>query len=179
MIAGVLLGAVLSGMAPGQFLTLFFAAVAIPVAAQLAFGKESWRLADHIPRGFGGALLPFGIGGVSTMMGVGGGAMGVPVMTLCGMPIRRAVGTASAFGTIIAVPGAIAALIAGWGAPGLPAFSYGYVNLMAFAIIAPVAFLVAPFGASIAHAIDTGRLRKVFALFVALTAAKMLWGVLT
>jgi uncharacterized protein len=176
MIAGVLLGAVLSGMAPGGFLTVFFGAVAIPVAAQLAFGKESWRLADHVPHGFGGALLPFGIGGISTMMGVGGGAMGVPTMTLCGMPIHRAVGTASAFGTIIAVPGAIGAAIAGWGVEGLPPYSYGYLNLLAFAIIAPAAFLAAPFGASIAHAIDTSRLRKVFALFVAVTAVKMLWG---
>ncbi len=179
MLAGVLAGAALSGMAPGGWLTVFFGVVALPVAAQLAFGKESRRLADHIPNGFGGALLPFGIGGVSTMMGIGGGTVGVPAMTLCGFPIHRAVGTASAFGTIIAVPGAIAAVIAGWGAAGLPPYSYGYVNLVAFAIIAPVAFVMAPLGASIAHMTNTGRLRKVFALFVAVTAVKMLWGVVS
>ena len=178
MLAGVVAGSVLAGFARGQFLTLFFGLVAMPVAAQLAFGKESWRLADHIPRGLGGALMPFGIGGVSTMMGIGGGTVGVPCMTLCGVPIHRAVGTASAFGAIISVPGAIGAIIAGWGVHGLPPYSLGYANLMGFLIVAPVAFFTAPFGASIAHMSDTGRLRKMFALFVAITAAKMLWDAL-
>lgn len=179
MVIGVVLGAGIAGFAPGQVLTLIFGCVALPVAAQLAFGKESWRLADHLPRGIGGAVLPFGIGGVSTMMGIGGGTIGVPAMTLCGVPIHRAVGTASAFGAIISVPGAIGAVIAGWGVHGLPPFSYGYVNLLAFAVIAPVAFLTAPFGATFAHMADTTRLRRTFALFVAVTAIKMLWDALT
>jgi uncharacterized protein len=178
MLAGVVVGAVFAGMAPGQWLTLIFGLVALPVAAQLAFGKESWHLADHLPRGAGGAALPFGIGGVSTMMGIGGGTVGVPAMTLCGMPIHRAVATASAFGAIISIPGAVGAAIAGWGVAGLPPYSYGYVNLLAFAIIAPVAFCMAPLGAHFAHLADTGRLRRIFALFVAVTAAKMLWDVL-
>jgi uncharacterized protein len=177
MLAGVVLGSALSGIARGRTLTLAFAVLALPVGAYLAFGKESWRLAQRIPRGAGGALVPFGIGGISTMMGIGGGMTGVPAQTLCGVPVHRAVGTASAFGTIISVPGAIGAAIAGWGLHGLPPYSYGYVNLVAFAIVAPAAFFVAPFGASIAHMADTTRLRRVFALFVAVTAAKMLWDV--
>jgi len=178
MFVGVLAGSVLAGAARGEFLTLFFGVVALPVAAQLAFAKETWRLADHVPRGVGGLLMPFGIGGISTMMGIGGGTVGVPCMTLCGVPIHRAVGTASAFGAIISVPGAIGAIIAGWGVHGLPPYSFGYANLMGFLIIAPVAFFAAPFGASIAHMTDTAKLRKLFALFVAITAAKMLWDAL-
>ena len=112
-------------------------------------------------------------------MGIGGGTMGVPAQTLCGVPIHRAVGTASAFGAIISVPGAIGALISGWGVQGLPPFSFGYVNLMGFAIIAPVAFFTAPLGAHLAHMSDRNRLRKMFAFFVAITAAKMLWEVLS
>ena len=63
------------------------------------------------------------------MMGIGGGTVGVPAMTLCGVPIHRAVGTASAFGAIISIPGAIGAAIAGWGVAGLPPYSLGYVEL--------------------------------------------------
>ena len=96
-------------------------------------------------------------------------------MTLCGMPIHRAVGTASAFGAIISVPGAIGAVIAGWGVAGLPPYSLGYANLLGFLLIAPVAFFTAPAGAAIAHMADKNRLRKIFALFIAITAAKMLW----
>ena len=62
---------------------------------------------------------------------------------------------------------------------GLPPYSYGYVNLMGFAIIAPVAFFAAPLGAHFAHMTDRDRLRKMFAFFVAITAAKMLWEALS
>lgn len=178
MLAGVVVGSVLASLARGQTLTLFFGLVALPVAAQLAFGKESWRLADKLPGGARGALLPFGIGGVSAMMGIGGGTVGVPAMTLCGVPVHRAVGTASAFGAIISVPGAIGAAIAGFGAAGLPPYSLGYTNLLGFLLIAPVSFFVAPAGAAIAHLTDRGRLRKIFALLIAVTTIKMLWDAL-
>lgn len=178
MLVGVLAGSVLAGVARGQMLTLFFAVVALPVAALLAFGKETWRLSDHLPGGAGGLALPFAISGISTMMGIGGGTIGVPAMTLCGVPIHRAVGTASAFGGIISIPGAIGAAIAGWGVAGLPPYSLGYVNLLGFLLISPVAFFTAPAGAAFAHMADKNRLRKLFALFVAVTAAKMLWDAL-
>jgi uncharacterized membrane protein YfcA len=178
MLVGVLAGSVLAGLARGQTLALIFGLVALPIAAQFGFGKETWRLADKLPGGAGGALLSFGIGGVSTMMGIGGGALGVTSMTLCGVPIHRAVGTASAFGAIISIPGAIGAAIAGYGVAGLPPYSLGYANLLGFLLIAPVAFFAAPAGAAIAHMADRNRLRKMFALFIAVTAAKMLWDAL-
>lgn len=178
MLIGVIAGSVLAGYARGQTLTLIFGLVALPFAANMAFGKESWRLSDHLPGGAGGAALPFGIGGVSTMMGIGGGLLGVTSMTLCGVPIHRAVGTASVFGAIISIPGTIGAIISGWGAHGLPPYSLGYANLLGFLLIAPVSFFVAPAGAAVAHMTDKNRLRKVFALFIAITAGKMLWDAL-
>ena len=178
MLVGVLIGSLLSGVAKGQALALFFACVALPVAVHLAFFGETRRLSDHLPGGIGGWLLPAGIGGVSTMMGIGGGTVGVPAMTLFGVPIHRAVGTASAFGAIISIPGTIGAIIAGWGAHGLPPYSLGYVNLLGFILIAPASYLVAPFGARIAHSTDVKKLRVLFAVFIAITAARMLYDAL-
>jgi uncharacterized membrane protein YfcA len=178
MFVGVVAGSVLSGIARGQVLAFVFAAVAIPVALHLAFSSENRRLADHLPIGLGGLLLPAGIGGVSTMMGIGGGTVGVPTMTLCGVPIHRAVGTAAAFGAIISIPGTVGAIITGWGAHGLPPYSLGYVNLLGFVLIAPASYFVAPFGAQIAHDMDRGRLRQMFALFIGITAARMLYDAL-
>jgi uncharacterized membrane protein YfcA len=179
MVVGVLIGSALAGIARGQWLALFFALVAMPVAVQLAFFAEHKRIADHLPTGLGGLLMPAAIGGVSTMMGIGGGTVGVPTMTLCGYPIHRAVGTASAFGAIIAVPGTIGAMIAGWHASNLPPYSIGYVNLLGFLLLAPASYLVAPFGAQIAHLTDVKRLRMLFAFFIAVTAARMLYDALT
>ncbi len=179
MIAGVALGSLISSYASGRNLSLVFALVSLPVALNLAFGREDRRIADHLPRGIGGILLPAGIGGLSTVMGVGGGMIGVPTMTLCGVPIHRAVGTASAFGTIISIPGAIGAVIAGWHVADLPPASLGYVNLAAMAFLAPASYLTAPLGAHIAHKTDRKRLRAVFAVFIAITAARMLYDALS
>lgn len=43
--------------------------------------------------------------------------------------------------------------LAGWGQPGLPAGSLGYVNLIALAALIPLTMLVAPVGARVAHII--------------------------
>lgn len=178
MVVGVLIGSALAGFASGRALSLVFAGVALPVALHLAFGGEERRLADHLPRGAAGLALPAFIGGVSTMMGIGGGTVGVPAMTLCGVPIHRAVGTASAFGVIISIPGTLGAIAAGWHAHGLPPYSLGYVNLLGFALIAPASYLMAPIGAHWAHELDRKRLRILFAAFIAITAGRMLWDAL-
>ncbi len=179
MIAGVLLGTLLARMASGRMLSLIFACVAIPVAINMAFGKENWRIADHLPGGVGGWTLAGGIGTVSTLMGIGGGTLGVPIMSLCNYPIHRAVATAAGFGVIISIPAAIGLALAGWGAPNLPPFSLGYVNLLGFILIAPVSVLMAPVGASLAHSADKRQLKLVFAAFIAITAARMLWNALS
>ncbi|HWA89662.1 MAG TPA: sulfite exporter TauE/SafE family protein [Rhizomicrobium sp.] len=178
MLAGVAAGSLLAGLARGQTLSIVFVSVALPVAIHLAFGHEERRIADHLPRGAAGLSLPALIGGLSTMMGIGGGTIGVPVMTLFGVPIHRAIGTASAFGVIISIPGTAGAVLSGWSAPLLPPYSLGYVNLLGFLLIAPVSFFAAPFGAQIAHEMDRVKLRRVFALFIAVTAARMLYDAL-
>ncbi len=179
MVVGVLIGSALAGIASGRALSIVFVCVAVPVALHLAFGGEDRRIGSQLPGGVGGLALPAFIGGVSTMMGIGGGTVGVPVMTLFGVPIHRAVGTASAFGVIISIPGTFGAMAAGWHAHGLPPYSLGYVNLLGFALIAPASYLTAPFGARMAHDMDRKRLRAIFALFITVTAARMLWDALS
>lgn len=178
LIVGVAIGSTLAGIASGRALALVFALVALPVAIHMAFGGGERRIGHQLPRGIGGFLLPAGIGGVSTMMGIGGGTVGVPAMALFGMPIHRAVATASAFGAIISIPGTIGSIVAGWNVQGLPPYSLGYVNLLGFFLIAPASFLMAPVGAWLAHSTDKGRLRIVFAAFIAITAARMLYDAL-
>ncbi|MGH6870152.1 MAG: sulfite exporter TauE/SafE family protein [Rhizomicrobium sp.] len=179
MVIGVVIGSALAGLASGRALSIVFVCVAVPVALHLAFGGENRRLADRLPGGVGGLALPAFIGGISTMMGIGGGTVGVPAMTLCGMPIHRAVGTASAFGVIISIPGTLGAVIGGWHAQGLPPYSFGYVNLLGLALIAPASYFMAPVGAHFAHEMDRSRLRIVFAGFIALTAGRMIWDALS
>lgn len=179
VLVGVALGAAIAAQLDGRALTGVFAVVALLIAANMAFRGDGWRLRETLP---GGAAL-FSIGGVvgllSSMMGIGGGAMSTPIMTACGVPIRRAVGTAAAIGLIIAVPGAIGFAISGLGVAGTPPLTLGYVSLVGFALVAPTTALVAPLGARLTHAIPPGLLRKAFALFLFATAVRMIYGLIS
>jgi uncharacterized membrane protein YfcA len=177
MLAGVLVAAALAAFASGRMLSLIFAAVALAVALHLAFGRQNLRLAARPPQSPAGFAMPALVGGVSTMTGVDGTSIVLPVLALFGIPIPRAAAAAAAFGAIIAIPGTIGAVIAGWHASGLPPYSFGYVNLVGFLLIAPSTFL-ARFGAQIADQVDTKRMRTVFAIFIAIVTARMLFDAL-
>ena len=107
------------------------------------------------------------------MMGIGGGSLSVPIMNYTGIEMRKAVGTSAAFGTVIAIPGSIGFIIGGLGQPLLPPLSIGYVNLIAFGLIVPATLLTVPVGVNFAHRISQNKLRKLFALFLGVTAIKM------
>ena len=127
----------------------------------------------RIPRGLFGPVIPVTIGSVSTLMGIGGGTLSVMAMTLSGKLIHVAVGTASLFGLVIALPAAAGYVIAGWGNPLLPVASLGYVNLLAVVAIAPTTVLFAPLGARIAHALPRRQLSALFGLFLLIVAVRM------
>lgn len=100
-------------------------------------------------------------------------------MTLFGIPIHRAVGTAAGLGAVIAIPDVIGFTIGGCAVSGLPPFSLGYVNWLGFALIVPASMLAVPLGARIAHSMDPRPLRRAFAVLLGVTAARMLWDVVS
>lgn len=176
-LVGVLIGALLSGYLSGQVLAAIFAIIALLVALNMA-AERNLDLRDGLPGPFGTSVLGVFIGSLSTLMGIGGGTLSVPILNACRTPMHIAVGTGAALGTVISLPGALAYLINGLGATSLPPATLGYVNLLGLALIVPATMLTAPWGARIAHAINARLLRRLFALFLALTAVRMLLGAL-
>ena len=174
---GVLIGVVLAGVSPGALLTAVFGVVAALVALHMLLTPEGMHLMKSLPAKPFQALMATIIGMISTLMGIGGGTLTVPTLSLCNYPVRRAVGTASVIGLIIALPGAIGFVINGWHASGLPPFSLGYVNGAGFVAIALTSMLLAPLGARTAHTIDPRWLRRLFGIFLAITSVKMLFDV--
>lgn len=173
MITGVLLGTWAATLANFSVLTSVFAVVAIIVALYMGFGNPDWRLSHTLPNRFWRQLVAASIGAISAMMGIGGGTIGVPLMSLFGVPIHRAVGTAAGFGMIIAVPATFGMILGGWGKPDLPPFSVGYVNWLGFLLIVPTTLLLVPVGAKLAHSLSQAGLRRTFALFLGLTSIRM------
>lgn len=177
IIGGVLLGSAVAAWVKGPVLTAVFAVVALVVALQLLLGNPNWILGKELPKGLGRIGIGTAIGALSAMMGIGGGTMTVPVMTMYGYPVHKAVGTAAAMGFLIGVPGAIGFAIGGLDVPGRPPGSLGFVSLAGLALIAPTSMLMAPMGAKLAHRLDTKMLKRVFALFLGFTSVRMFYGI--
>jgi uncharacterized membrane protein YfcA len=150
-----------------------FAVVALIVALYMGIGNPDWRLSNTPPNRFWRHPIAGSIGAISAMMGIGGGTLGVPTMSLFGIPIHRAVGTAAGFGMIIAVPATFGMILGGWNKTGLPAFSIGYVNWLGFLLIVPTTLLLVPVGAKLAHSLSQTGLRRAFAIFLGLTSLRM------
>lgn len=175
IVLGSLAGAVLASRVDASVLALVFGSVALLAALKMALPLDRWVLSRGLPRGLAGASIPAAIGAVSAMMGIGGGTLSVPAMTLCGEPVHKAVGTAALLGLWISVPATLGYLLADTAGAPVPAWTVGWVSLAGFAVIAPVAWLVAPLGARLAHSLDRRRLSAAFGVFLLAVAARMLY----
>ncbi|MEQ9462333.1 MAG: sulfite exporter TauE/SafE family protein [Haliea sp.] len=175
ILAGSVLGAWLASHLHSNVLALIFGAVAVLLGLRmLLLGGRNPEPVEETPRGAGIRLIPLGIGGLSSMMGIGGGTFSVPVLSLLGHRIHRAVGTSALFGLLISVPGAIAFVATGWGDPRLPPGSLGFVNLLGLACIAPATMLAAPYGARLAHRLNARQLNLAFGIFLLVVSGRML-----
>lgn len=179
LLAGVVIGSVIAAYLDGNLLAAVFAVVALLVAIRMLRGEDSVKLTEKLPGEPLRSLLAGLIGMISTMMGIGGGTLTVPLLSACNYQIRRAVGTASAVGIVIAIPGAIGFLVSGLGAEGRPPLTFGYINLVAFCLIVPTTTLLAPYGARLAHTIKPRLLKIAFAVFLLITSLRLFYDLFT
>lgn len=178
VLVGVLLGAAIARYADPAVFQAVFVGVATVNAAKLLTGGKGWRLREELPSK--GVLRIYGaaIGLVSALMGIGGGAVSNLVMTLHGVPIHRAVSTAAGVGVLIAIPGTLGYMIAGYGRPDLPPDAIGFVSLAAFALTIPTSLLTTRLGVALAHALPKRTLETAFGLFLLLVSLRFLWDLL-
>jgi uncharacterized membrane protein YfcA len=175
---GVVAASFVAALVSGAGMRAIFAAIAALIGVRLLFNRESWRLGSDVPAGPVRIAAGFVIGLLSTLMGVGGGVMANTFMTVFGRPIHQAVATASGVGVLIAIPGTLGYVAAGWSAADLPPFSLGYVNLLAVAIVMPLSFFMAPLGVRIAHALSKRQLEVSFGIYLMIMAARFAWSLI-
>ena len=113
------------------------------------------------------------VGLASALIGIGGAVLSVPALRASGLTMHRAISTGAAIGFFIALPGTVGYIAAGWGLEGRPDLSLGFVNVGAWLLLLPFSVAMAPVGASLAHRTDGERLKRYFALFLALVAIRM------
>lgn len=175
---GAALGSVVAGLIDVFALTLVFAVAQISMGLYLLVRPNRSAIVSSLPGPVSTSLIQSATACLTTLMGVGGGVQNVLFMTLCNVPIRRAVSVASGLGVILALLGASGFVVIGWGQEGLPPYSFGYVVLPAWACIVVTSVLTAPVGARLSHRVSVGRLKQGFSILVMVVAVKMMAEVL-
>lgn len=171
---GALTGVLVAASLRSATLQGLFGGVGIAIGLYLGLGRAEWRLGEVMPKGLRRAVMSPLVGFMSVLMGIGGGSFGVPLMSLYGTPIHRAVATAAGFGVIIAVPSVLGFLLLPIDPQHRPPLTIGAVNLVAFGVTIAMTLITAPLGVRLAHAMDPKPLRRVFGGFLTLVALNML-----
>lgn len=114
------------------------------------------------------------IGALSALLGIGGGILIVPFLARQGVRMQHAVATSSACGIPLAVAGSIGFMLSGWGRPGLPDYSIGFVYWPAALAIIAASVPMAALGAYLAHRLPTRTLKRIFGLLLVLVGLRLL-----
>ncbi|TNF35152.1 MAG: sulfite exporter TauE/SafE family protein [Gammaproteobacteria bacterium] len=162
---GVWLGAWVADRLQGLQLQGLIGVFALVVAAQMGLGlkpKPSRELPGRPVLAAVGVIF----GSISALFGIGGGSLTVPFLSWCNVRMQEAVGTSAACGIPIALFGALAFGVTGWGTANLPEGSTGYVYWPAVIGVVLTSALCAKVGAQLAHRLSADKLKRVFALFL-------------
>lgn len=177
LLFGTFIGSFFAGSLPSKSLKIFFVFIMYFAAFQIIF---EFKPKGHIklPGRLGLCIVGLVIGGISSLAAAGGGFLTVPFMLFCNVIIYQAVGTAAALGFPIALAGFLGYVISGLKVSGLPHYTLGYVYLPALISIVSMSIFTAPKGANLAHRLPVKKLRRLFGLFLALLATKILLGII-
>lgn len=173
IVVGSLIGAVTAHYLSFEFLTLFFAAMVVVMSLQMMFSMN-FASQKPMPSSLGLYFIGMFVGILASLMGVGGGVILVPILTYFSLPIRHAMGIASACGICVALFGSLGFILTGYQQVNLPDWSLGYVYLPAFLAIISTSFIFAPLGVKLAHSLPVIKLKKIFAVLLILVAGKMI-----
>jgi uncharacterized membrane protein YfcA len=173
VLIGVAIGTVIADNLAGPTLQVVFACAVVVLAILMVADPSRFKLFSSMPKNPWPSVAGVGIGSLSSLIGIGGGTLSVPFMTLCTVPIHRAIGTASALGVVIAVPGTLGFILIGLEEAGRPPLSLGYVNTLAWLLILPTSLLSVKLGVWMAHKAPVKMMKRIFAVFLVIVAAKM------
>jgi len=168
-------GAWVASNLPGDILKIIFGLAILLGALRMATahpirveGEPHANPATYI---FLGAVFGF----VTGLIGIGGGVLMVPLMVIfLNYHMHEAVATSTAVMVFTSLGGAIAYMLYGLGAHGLPPYSIGYVNLLQWVLLAGTSIPMAQVGAHVAHKIHPHGLKWIFIIVMAYMGLKMI-----
>lgn len=174
IIVGVICGAIIADFLHTRVLSVFFGVFLLAISAKMLIIPHK-RTKRRLPGPVGRNAVSFAIGAKSGMLGVGGGALMIPFLTSCNIPMRNTTGISALCSFTVAILGSISFMMVGWDQSNLPAWSTGFVYWPAVLLVSIPSMLVAPLGASLSYKVRVTFLRRVFAVFLLVTGIHMLW----
>ena len=174
ILVGVVAGSVIARYAPERLFKYVFVAVAWSAALRLLLGRDTWLIADDLPKGMLMQIYGLIIGLLSTLMGVGGGLFSNLLMTFYGRSIHQSVATSSGLAVLISIPGALGYIYAGWPVAARfpdvmalqPPFALGYISIIGALLVMPTGLMVASFGVKVAHMMSKRALEIAFGIYL-------------
>ena len=174
---GVVTGTLLSSYIDPHWLEIIFGVFLLVVSGKIllawapSFDEDDTQVLSLPVASTAGSL----IGLKSGILGIGGGALSVPFLLYCGLPMKHASGTSASFTLPIAITGTLAFALLAPSDPQIH-WSTGYIYWPAIALVAPFTVLGAPLGTLLSHRIPAELLRRIFALLLLGVGSKMLLG---
>lgn len=178
VLVGTLAGTRLAALLPSRQLAIFFAGFLLFVAWQMVADRQP-QASRPLPGRGGLSVAGAIIGAIASLAALGGGALTVPYLIRRNVRPHLAIGTSSAVGLPIAFGGTLGYAWNGFGHPGLPTGSLGFVYLPALAVILAASLVTAPLGARTAHRLPVKVLKHIFAALLLVLAGRMLWSLFT
>lgn len=175
---GVVIGNLLANRLPTDVLELFFGVFLLTIAFKIFLSKQKSQEeqeATEVPNLAATSAMGMTIGFKSGVLGIGGGALSVPFLLYCGLPMPKASGTSASFTLPIAIIGTLSFMLLSGNQELIP-WSTGYIYWPAVALVAPLTMLGAPIGAQLSRIIPADKLRIIFACLLLFISMKMLWG---
>lgn len=174
---GVISGNLLANRMPTQILELIFGLFLLVVSIKIFLEKKSETDDQTVgtPGVMATSAVGMTIGFKSGVLGIGGGALSVPFLLYCGLPMKKASGTSASFTLPIAIIGTLSFLLLSGHQTSLP-WSTGYVYWPAVLLVAPFTMLGAPLGAKFAGIVSPEKLKTMFAGLLLLISMRMLSG---
>jgi len=182
VVAGVVFASAVARYAPEQLFKIVFVAILGFSALRLLLWPNGWKFAEDMPGRLLMGVYGLIIGLLSALIGIGGGQIANLFMTFHGRSIHQAVATSSGLGALIAIPGMLGFIYAGWpradefpnAVPLQFPYALGYVSLIGMLLVIPTSTLVAPLGARLAHALTKRQLEVAFGVFLLSASVRFL-----
>ncbi|MEO0350650.1 MAG: sulfite exporter TauE/SafE family protein [Cyanobacteria bacterium P01_A01_bin.15] len=172
---GVIIGNLLANRLDTQWLETIFGVFLLVVSIKILLDwKPSFEETSSPPLWVVATVGVF-IGFKSGILGIGGGAISVPFLLYCGLPMSKASGTSASFTLPIAIVGTLSFLLFSQGYPDI-AWTTGYIYWPAVALVAPFTMIGAPIGTKLSHVVSPQQLRRVFGLLLVAIGLRMFSG---